>query len=170
MKTNFSLLFYLKKQKNYISGNVPIYMRITVGGKRAEITTGRDCEPKIWNAKVGRIKGTKEEYKMLNAYLDQLQTFVYGAHQSLIKVGEVITADAIKNRYLGKGEKSHTLMEAVRDHNEKMKALVGKEFVQGTLNRYKVLEKHLENFIHSKYNVTDIYIFHQRFRFLFKVG
>ncbi|TCC96805.1 hypothetical protein EZ437_20670 [Pedobacter psychroterrae] len=30
MKTNFSLLFYLKKQKNYVSGNVPIYMRITL--------------------------------------------------------------------------------------------------------------------------------------------
>ncbi|SHE56115.1 Arm DNA-binding domain-containing protein [Pedobacter caeni] len=64
MKTNFSLLFYLKKQKNYINGNVPIYMRITVGGKRSEITTGRDCEPKSWNAKAGRIKGTKEECKM----------------------------------------------------------------------------------------------------------
>lgn len=35
MKTNFSLLFYLKKQKNYVSGNVPIYMRITVEGNRA---------------------------------------------------------------------------------------------------------------------------------------
>ncbi|SHE56087.1 phage integrase SAM-like domain-containing protein [Pedobacter caeni] len=97
---------------------------------------------------------------MQNAYLDQLQTFVYDAHQSLIKVGETITADAIKNRYLGKGEKSHTLMEAVRDHNEKMKALVGKEFVHGTLNRYKVLEKHLENFIRLKYNMTDMDIRH----------
>ncbi|WP_316820494.1 hypothetical protein [Pedobacter gandavensis] len=37
MKSNFSLLFYLKKQKNYVSGNVPIYMRITVEGNRAEI-------------------------------------------------------------------------------------------------------------------------------------
>ncbi|SDM86947.1 Arm DNA-binding domain-containing protein [Pedobacter antarcticus] len=32
MKTNLSLLFYLKKKKNYISGNTPIYMRITVDG------------------------------------------------------------------------------------------------------------------------------------------
>lgn len=62
----------------------------------------------------------------------------------------MITADAIRNKYLGKAEKSHTLLEAVKDHNEKMKALVGKEFVQGTLNRYKVLERHLENFISSK--------------------
>jgi len=30
MKTNFSLLFYLKRQKNYKTGPAPIYMRITV--------------------------------------------------------------------------------------------------------------------------------------------
>lgn len=38
MKTNFSLLFYMKKQKNYQSGPAPIYMRITFNGKRAEAT------------------------------------------------------------------------------------------------------------------------------------
>jgi hypothetical protein len=41
MKTNFSLLFYLKKQKNYESGEVLVYLRITVNSKRAEMATGR---------------------------------------------------------------------------------------------------------------------------------
>jgi hypothetical protein len=49
MKTNFSLLFYLKKQKNYVKGAVPVYMRVTVNGKRVEVTTGRECEPQRWN-------------------------------------------------------------------------------------------------------------------------
>ncbi len=44
MKTNFSLLFYLKKPKNYENGPVPVYMRITVDGKRSEVTTNRECE------------------------------------------------------------------------------------------------------------------------------
>jgi hypothetical protein len=37
MKTNFSMLFYLKKQKKYTSGLAPVYLRITVDGERAEI-------------------------------------------------------------------------------------------------------------------------------------
>jgi hypothetical protein len=41
MRTNFSLLFYMKKQKNYIKGVAPTYIRITVNGKRAESVTGR---------------------------------------------------------------------------------------------------------------------------------
>lgn len=45
MKSNFNLLFYLRKQKVYKGGPKAIYMRITVGGKRAEMSIGRECEP-----------------------------------------------------------------------------------------------------------------------------
>ena len=156
MKTNFSLLFYLKKQKNYISGTVPIYMRITVKGKRAEMTTARECEPARWNAKAGKAIGTKEEVKLLNTYLDQLQTSVYQAYHVLNQAGEIITSDAIKNVFLGKAVVSHTLLEAIKDHNQKMKSLVGKDYVQGTLNRYMVLERHISSFTLVKYKLPDI--------------
>ncbi|TCD28382.1 site-specific integrase [Pedobacter psychrodurus] len=158
MKTNFSLLFYLKKQKNYVSGNVPIYMRITVEGNRAEIATNRHCDPKRWNAKGGRAIGSKEEIKVLNIHLDQLQNAVYYAHQRVFDMGLPITADAIKSSYLGTLTNSHTLLEAVADHNLKMEQLVGKDFDRGTLNRYKVLEIHLKVFIPLKYGVADMNI------------
>ena len=54
MRVNFSLLFYLKKPKNYQTGPVPVYLRITVAGKRTEVATGRECEPGRWNAAAGR--------------------------------------------------------------------------------------------------------------------
>ncbi|WP_317198316.1 Arm DNA-binding domain-containing protein [Mucilaginibacter ginkgonis] len=50
MKTTFSLLFYLKKPKNYEDGPVPVYLRITVAGKRSETASGRECLPSLWNA------------------------------------------------------------------------------------------------------------------------
>jgi hypothetical protein len=83
MKTNFSLLFYLKKPKNYKNDRIPIYLRITVNGQRAETTSGRECEPSLWNSIAGRLKGTKEEVKSFNAYLDNLQKQVYDAHSHL---------------------------------------------------------------------------------------
>jgi integrase len=156
MKTNFSLLFYLKKQKNYVSGNVPIYMRITVEGNRSEMATNRDCDPKRWNAKGGRAIGSREEIKVLNTHLDQLQNAIYYAHQCVFDMGLPITADAIKSSYLGTLTNSHTLLEAVADHNLKMEQLVGKDYVRGTLNRYKVLERHLKVFIPLKYGVADM--------------
>jgi hypothetical protein len=36
---SFTLLFYLKKRNNYLKGELPIYMRLTVDGQRIEIST-----------------------------------------------------------------------------------------------------------------------------------
>lgn len=156
MKTNFSLLFYLKRQKNYLSGNAPIYMRITVDGNRSEIATNRNCDPKRWNAKGGRAIGSKEESKLLNHHLDQLQNSIYIAHQTVYDLGLPITTETIKSSYLGTLATNHTLLEAITDHNEKMEQLIGKGYVRGTLNRYRVLENYLKVFIKLKYQVSDL--------------
>jgi hypothetical protein len=58
-------------------------LRITVNGKRAETTSGRNaCQP-IGIVPPGALRGTKEEVKSFNTYLDNLQTQVYEAHRIL---------------------------------------------------------------------------------------
>jgi hypothetical protein len=69
MKNNVSTLFYLKKPKNYVSGPIPIYLRITVDGLRTDFTSGKSCEPSRWNAKANRMTGNKEDVKAFNYYL-----------------------------------------------------------------------------------------------------
>jgi site-specific recombinase XerD len=156
MKTNFSLLFYMKKQKNYQSGSAPIYIRITVSGKRSETTTGRECEPSRWNTGAGRANGTKEDTRAFNAFLDDLQTKVYQAHRLLTEADELITAETIRNKFLGKTEKPRSLIEIFKDHNKKAEALIGKEYAKGTLCRYQTSLKHTIDFLKWKYNLTDI--------------
>lgn len=158
MKTNFSLLFYMKKPKNYLKGVAPIYLRITVNGLRSEITTGRSCEPLRWNSGLGRANGKKEEIKSLNTYLDHLQIKVYEAHSQLIEADEVITAEHLRNKFQGKTEKRITLIEVFKDHNYKMESLVGSEFSKGTAERYRTSLKHTLDFLKWKYDVEDIEI------------
>lgn len=95
MKTNFNLLFYMKKPKNYVSGNAPIYLRITVAGQRYEVSTGRDCDPQRWNPSAGRSNGIKEDVRSFNAYLDNLQNRVSDAHRELMEKGDSITAEVL---------------------------------------------------------------------------
>ena len=64
LEKSFSLLFYLKKPKNYLKGPMPIYVRITVDGIPKEISTSRQCDPDRWNANAGRVNGTKEDVKL----------------------------------------------------------------------------------------------------------
>jgi len=49
------------------------------------------------NAKAGRAIGTKEEIKVLNTHLDQLQYAVYYAYQSISDCGITITSETIKS-------------------------------------------------------------------------
>jgi hypothetical protein len=96
MQSNFHLFFYLKRQKNYQSGPDEIYMRITIRGKRSEISVGRDCDPEKWNSRAGRCTGTKESVKALNDYLDTLAHQVRIAHQQLIDKGKPVTAETLR--------------------------------------------------------------------------
>src|SRR3546814_6603371 len=87
MSTNYSLLFYLKKPKNYAGGAKPIYMRITVAGEPKEVSTGRECDPSRWNAKTNRAKGTNDDIRNLTAYLDTLERTLADTHLQLVKDG-----------------------------------------------------------------------------------
>lgn len=156
MKTNFSLLFYMKKPNNYKMGAAPIYMRITVDGKRAEVTTGHSCEPLKWNSSTGRAKGNKEEIKSFNAFLDDLQGKVYQAHYSLTEANKTITALTIRDTFVGKPEKAFLLLELFEEHNRKMAALVGREYAAGTLQRYQTSLKHTKHFLKHQYHLSDI--------------
>jgi site-specific recombinase XerD len=156
MKTTFSLLFYLKRPKNYENGPIPIYLRITVNGKRSETTSGRECLPANWNSNTGRLRGTKEEVRSFNAYLDNLQTQVYEAHKILTESGGAITAELIKNKLLGKSDKTKMLIAVFKDHNKKIAALVGNEYAAGTLMRYETSLRHTQSFMEWKYQVADI--------------
>jgi len=158
MKTNFSLLFYVKRPKNQQKRIVPVYVRITVSGRRSETTTGVNCDLDRWNPRTGRQIGSKEDVKNFNAYLDNIQSEIYLAHKSLSEMAEEITAESIKYRWLGTETNGHTIMEAVKLHNQNMEALIGNGYAVGTLKRFQVLERHVLAFLEKKYCCKDMNI------------
>ena len=156
MKTNCSLLFYLKKRSSYKSGPISIYLRITVDGERAELATGRKCEPSKWNSAAGRANGTKEVIKSLNAWLSSIEIRIYEIVRELSDSKEVVSAEVIKNKFLGKETTGRMFLEIFADHNKKIEALVGDEYAPGTLQRYETTLKHSRDFLEEKYRVSDI--------------
>lgn len=162
----FSLLFYLKKRNNYVKGNLPIYMRITVEAERIELSTQRDCEPERWNSNSGRANGVKEEIKSLNVYLDSLQAKVYEVYRSLLDKSEPITADNIKKKLRGETERPRMILDIFQQHNDQVAKLVGKDFSAGTLGRFKTSLDHTKNFISWKYNKSDFDITKLNYEFI----
>lgn len=163
---NFSLLFYLKRRSNYVSGNLPIYIRITINGKRVEITAQRECEPEKWNIAAGRKNGTREDVRILNAYLDTLQAKIYEIHRRLVEADEEITAEIIRNHLNGTAAKSRFIIVLFQEHNDRVANLVNKDFAPGTLTRYKTTLEHSRDFIRWKYKAEDIDIFKLNHEFI----
>ena len=166
LEKSFSLLFYLKKPKNYKEGEMPIYLRITVDGIAKETSIGRQCEPDKWNAKAGRASGIKENVKSLNAYLDTIQIKIYEGRRKLLEKDEIITSDSLKNFLKGTGDKPKTIIAIFQQHNNQMKSLVGKDFAPATLERYKKSLDHTTSFMEWKYGVSDMDIRKMDFEFV----
>lgn len=153
-----SILFYLKRAKNQTETKpTPIYVRITVDNLRSEFSTGRDLNPDMkWNSAAGRADKSDVNAKLLNAYLDSVHVKLHEAHRQLLDAGEVITAEAIKNKFTGKGEKPRLLVEIFKQHNKQMDSLIPVEFAKGTLVNFQTTLKHLTGFMQYKFHQSDI--------------
>lgn len=158
MKTKVSILFYAKKAKAAANGLVPIYARITINGKRIELSTNRFVEISKWSTEAGKMKGTSEDARSINNHLDLLKSQIRDAEMELIHKKITITTETIKSKLLGVDERARMLVPIFQDHNNKIKELVGKEYAPGTLERYTTSLKHTIEFMQWKYNISDIEI------------
>jgi site-specific recombinase XerD len=156
LSKKFSLLFFLRKIASPVPGKRPVYMRITINGACTELSIQRECEPERWNSRAGRANGTKEEIRVLNVYLDSLQSKVYEIYRNFIDKEEAVTPARIKNQLLGIAERARMILEVFQHHNDQVEQLVGSEFSAGTLERYKTSLEHTRSFLKWKYNVLDM--------------
>lgn len=157
-RQTLSILFYLRRDKLNSSDVVPIYLRITVNGRRSEMSAQRSIDPDKWNKAAGKARGSRSEAKLLNEYLDTLKGKVYQAQKELMDENLPVTALALRNRVQGVDKKQRTLLDLFEDHNKLIESLVPDEYSPTTLVRYKTTKQHIQNFIKYKYGVEDVFL------------
>ncbi|WP_236958767.1 Arm DNA-binding domain-containing protein [Joostella atrarenae] len=111
-KHTFTVIFFTRKSRN-TPKQLSIYVRITINGKRSEISLKRSVPTKDWNPNKSRGRGSSETVRTLNAYLDEVYNRLLECHKELIQEDRVISPDAIKARYLGEEDNSKTLQERI---------------------------------------------------------
>ena len=156
MNKTFNLLFFIKKNKIRTNGTAPIYLRITVDGKAAEIAAKRYIDPKKWDNKSQKAIGNSQEAKMLNSYFKTLEHQVYDFHYQMLKEENAVTAMGLKSKLLGTDTEKRMLILIFQEHNDKVEALIDQDFAPGTLERYKTSLKHTQEFLRWKYKISDI--------------
>lgn len=156
MKTKITLHFYAKKTKANVTGLLPIYIRLTVDGERLEYSTKKFIERSKWSDELSKMKGSSEEARSINNYLDAVKSQIIDIQMMLAHKQETLSMENFRRYLLGGQEKQRTLIPIYKDHNNRIESLLGKGYASGTLDRFKISLKHLEDFLLWKYGKKDI--------------
>ncbi|MDP9079572.1 MAG: site-specific integrase [Bacteroidota bacterium] len=158
----FGVAFYLKKQKTTQAGKSPIYARITVNGKRIEISVKRSIEENNWNATKGMAKGSREETVKLNKYLDQFKAGIIDSYQQLLLQKKFITAELLKEKVTGGDQAEFTLCKLMEYHNSDQ----GQLLEAGTMKNYYTTQKYIKEFIKERFKTSDKYLSELSYKFI----
>ena len=112
---SFSILIWANKTKADTNGQIPLYARVTVLGKRAEISLKKKVNPKKWDAKTGFLKGSGEDVRTINNYINQVNNEIFRIYGDLQINGQNISAEEIKNKFTGTPTERKTLLEVFDD-------------------------------------------------------
>jgi site-specific recombinase XerD len=156
MRSTFKVLFFLKRDKQKSNGNVPLFCRITVDGKEVRFGMKKDVNPKLWDVKTGKAVGRTLEAVEINILLDSTRSAIVGIYRDLQEKENNVTAEKIKNAFLGTDVKHRTLLELFDEHNREKKLLVGISIAKSTYNKYRITRDHLAAYIKNRYNLSDI--------------
>jgi site-specific recombinase XerD len=102
------------------------------------------------------MKGNSEEARSINGLLDFTRNRINEIQFELLKENKPLTIEEFKGKIQGTAERQRFLIPIFQDHNNKIKALLGKEYAPGTLERYETSLRHTEEFLMWKYNLKDI--------------
>jgi site-specific recombinase XerD len=158
MKAKITLHIYAKTTKANAAGQLPIYFRLTVDGQRFEFSSKKFIEKSKWSSELSKMKGSSEEARTINSYLDLMKSKVFDIQMELIHKNEELSLENFKSRILGTHQRERMIIPIYQNHNDKIEELIGNGYAYGTLERFKISLKHLQEFILWKYNVSDISI------------
>jgi len=139
-----------------------IYVRITVNKQRTELSLKKTISVEKWDKAKGKAKGKNGDAKALNFFLDRIHSRLLECYQELSLNQEKITAEVIKEFYLGNHTKQHTISELIQYHNstQSMKLSVS------TKKNYRITANYIYSFLKKRKKLDDISLTKIDYRFL----
>jgi len=160
MKINQSMaiLFWIAKAKKTADGKIPIYCRITVNGLRAEISTGKKIEAAKWATDPGIAKGSTAEAQSINKELNKIKADLQKFYDQLEAVHDWVTAEMLRNAYLGIGPEKKSLMDAFTVHNQVLLERARADeptLKEKTWQRFEITKGKVKEFLLHEYRLSD---------------
>jgi len=156
MRSTFNILFYLKKSSIKKTGYAPLMVRITVNGETAPFSLKAEAKPDDWDVKAGRLRGRTKEAGILNNYIDTVRSKILKNYRELCDRESFVTAEMVKNEFLGVNTHRNALLCLFDQFNENLKTTVGKQITNMTHYHYTLTRKRLYEFLKKTKKREDI--------------
>jgi integrase/recombinase XerD len=160
-KLTFSTFFWLQTTRA-INKEALLYVRITVDGKRVNLSLKKRIPIILWDPNKKKAKGTTAQSKQINLYIDEVITKLFQVYQDLKFKGELITAQLVKAHYSGESDLGKTFKNIFDYHTHKIENTLA----AGTIRNFGITENYVFKFLKKQKNTTDIYLSQLNFEFL----
>ena len=121
MRSTFSILFYIKKSALRNDGKAPIMARITLNGEIVQFSLKCGVNPDEWNPRAQRVNGKSINAIKINDLLDSSRAKIYSHYREISERESSITAEKVKNSFLGFKTNQLSLLELFDKHIKDMK-------------------------------------------------
>lgn len=154
--STFKILFYLRK--NYLNkeGKAGIMIRLTLNGEVSQFSSKLDIEPDMWDVKQGKASGNSAKARQLNTLLEEMRRSIRNHYHEIELREAYVTAEKVRNAFLGIETKQRTLLELFKKHNDDARKLIGISKTPATLAKYDRCYRRMEEFMQYQYKVSDI--------------
>ena len=154
MRTTFNILFYINRSKEK-NGLVPVLCRITVNGSIAQFSCKLRVPVSIWDPHAGRVIGKSAVANNANSILDGIRARIVTSFHQLASLGLQRSASKLKALTIGREPNKVTLLELLDKQTEIIASRVGKDRAMPTLSKYRIVRRHVREFIAKTYHEKD---------------
>jgi integrase len=155
------VLFFIKNSKVKLTGEAPIYAKLTLENETTVVSTGKNISLERWeNTNKLRLNLRSEKEKVLKQSLELFQLKIEQIYFTLLKSNPDFSLNDVKNILKGNDLGSKTfLLDIFKKHNEdfRRKVLIN-EKSKASLQKYNRSKDLIGAFLRKKYGKDDIEI------------
>ena len=149
-----TIAFLLKKSKKREDRTCPVYVRFTLNGKRAELSTKIFVDQNSWDISKERMTGSSSLAKTTNNRLDKVASNILDIYNQFEAGNKKFDVVDIKNKLCGI-EEEHGIVEMFGVYMNTIESNIGKGFSATTLKHYKTSKNRLLNFLSEVYGKKE---------------
>lgn len=167
--SNLSILFWVRKSAANKNGLAPLQIRITLPNKDiSNFSSGKMVDVELWNPDKKRVNGRSDDADRINQYITRSTTKIEDVFDELEKDNKPISAEILKNIFIGKATLRLTILGVIDEHNEAFREKVKRE-KKGSLDTVKIFENvkaKLVKFLWDKHRRKDMFVSEINFIFI----